>query len=105
MDQQEEVPSLSTNLMNIIVFFYTSLYPCKIGANVGVDIIRNKELLALVENPISSFIKNQNFYENEVFPKATFQIIKLILVDMIVYFNIFGRKIFTPTCLVSVIIR
>jgi len=74
MDQQEEVPSLSTNL---IVFFSASLFLCKIGANVGVDIIRNKELLALVENPISLFLENQKFYKNEVCPKATFQIIKL----------------------------
>jgi hypothetical protein len=105
MDRQEEVSSLSTNLMSIIGFFYAYLFPCKIGTNVGVDIIRNKELLALVENPISLFLENQKFYENEVCPKATFQIIKLILVDVIVYFNIFGKKIFTPTCLVSAITR
>jgi hypothetical protein len=52
MDQQEEVLSLSTNLMSTIVFLYASLFPSKIGANVGVDIIKNKELLGLIENPI-----------------------------------------------------
>jgi hypothetical protein len=41
---------LSTNLMSVVVFFLMhNLYPCKIGANVGVNILGNKKLLALVE--------------------------------------------------------
>jgi hypothetical protein len=40
--------------------------------------------MALIENPISSFLENEKFYENEVCLKATSEIIKLILVDGIV---------------------
>jgi hypothetical protein len=74
MDRQEEVPSLSTNLMSTIVFLYASLFACKIGANVGVNIIRNKELLALIENPIFSFLENQKFYENEFAQRQLFKL-------------------------------
>jgi hypothetical protein len=104
MARKEEVPSLSTNLMNI-VFFYTYLFPCKIGENVGVNILGNNKLLALVENPISSFLEDEKLYENEVCSEATFEIIKLVLVDGIVYLNIFNGKIFTPSYLVSAITR
>ncbi len=84
MAWHEEVLNLSTNLMSVVVFFYAYLFPCKIGAHVGIDIFGNKKLLALVENPISSFLENEKFYENEVCLKVTFEIIKLILVDGIV---------------------
>ncbi len=72
---------------------------------MGVNILGNNKLMALIENPIFSFLEDQKLYENEFCLKATFQIIKLILVDVIVYFNIFGKRFFTPTCLVSVITR
>jgi hypothetical protein len=84
MVQHEEVLSLSTNLMSVVVFFNAYLFPCKIGAHVGIDNLGNKKLLALVENPISLFLENEKFYENEVCLKVTFEIIKLILVDAIV---------------------
>ncbi len=64
-----------------------------------------KKLMALIENPIFLFLEDEKFYENEVCLEVTFQIIKLILVDGIVYLKIFGRRIFTPTCLVSAIAR
>ncbi len=51
---------------------------------MGIDNLGNKKLLALVENPISLFLENEKFYENEVCLKVTFEIIKLILVDAIV---------------------
>ncbi len=105
MAWEEEVLSLSTNLMNIVVFFYTYLFPCKIGTNVGVNILGNKKLLAFIENPISSFLEDEKLYENEVCLEATFEIIKLVFVDGIVYFNIFNRKNFTPTYLISAITR
>jgi hypothetical protein len=106
MAWQEEVPSLSTNLMSNVFFFsYVYLFPCKIGANVGINILGNKKLMALIRNLIFLFLKDEKFYENEVCLEVTFQIIKLILVDMIVYLNIFGGRIFTPTCLVSAITR
>jgi hypothetical protein len=91
--------------MNIVVFFYTYLFPCKIGTNVGVNILGNKKLLAFIENPISSFLEDEKLYENEVCLEATFEIIKLVFVDGIVYFNIFNRKNFTPTYLISAITR
>jgi hypothetical protein len=72
---------------------------------VGVNIFGNNKLMALIENPIFSFLEDQKLYENEFCLKVTFQIIKLILVDGIVYFNIFGKRFFTPTCLVSAIAR
>jgi hypothetical protein len=84
MVQHEEVLSLSTNLMSVVVFINAYLFPCKIGAHVGIDNLGNKKLLALVENPISLFLENEKFYENEVCLKVTFEIIKLILVDAIV---------------------
>jgi hypothetical protein len=84
---------------------YAYLFPCKIGANVGINILGNKKLIALIGNPLFSFLKNEKFYENEVCLEVTFQVIKLILVDMIVYLNIFDWRIFTPTCLVNAITR
>jgi len=53
--------------------------------------------MALIKNPIFSFLEDQKLYENEVCLKVIFQIIKLIFVDEIVYFNIFGKRFFTPT--------
>ncbi len=61
--------------------------------------------LALVENPISSFLEDEKLYENEVCLEVILQIIKLIFSNGIIYLNIFGRKIFTPACLVSAITK
>jgi len=88
-----------------LFFFNAYLFPCKIGANVGFDVLGKIKLLALVENQISSFLEDEKLYENEVCPEVTFQIIKLIFANGIIHLNIFGRKIFTLACLVSAIIR
>jgi hypothetical protein len=37
---------------------YAYLFPCKIEANVGVDILASKKLLALIECPVSVFPKD-----------------------------------------------
>jgi hypothetical protein len=44
MAQEGEVPFLSTTLLNNHVLMYAYLFPCKIGTNVGVDIIVSKKL-------------------------------------------------------------
>ncbi len=105
MAWQEEVSSLSTNLMNNVFFFFLVHIFVKLEQMWVSIFLEIKKLMALIENPIFLFLEDEKFYENEVCLEVTFQIIKLILVDGIVYLNIFGRRIFTPTCLVSVIAR
>jgi hypothetical protein len=58
MAQEEKVPFQLTTLLNNLVLMYTYLFPCKIGTNVGIDILASKKLSALIECPISMFPKD-----------------------------------------------
>jgi hypothetical protein len=55
MAQEGKVPFQLTTLLNNHVLMYAYLFPCKIGTNVGMDILASKKLPALIERPIFVF--------------------------------------------------
>jgi hypothetical protein len=68
MAWEGEVPFQLTTLLNNHVLMYTYLFPCKIGTNVGVDILTSKKLLALIESLVFVFPKDRQLYKHEVSP-------------------------------------
>jgi hypothetical protein len=47
MAQERDVPFQSTTLLNNHVLMYAYLFFCKIGTNVGIDILTNKEIASI----------------------------------------------------------
>jgi hypothetical protein len=78
---------------------YAYLFPCKIGTNVGVDILVSKKLSILIESLISMFPKDQQLYKHEVSPEAILQVLKLIILSGMVCLSIFGGGV--VTCLLG----
>jgi type IV secretory pathway component VirB8 len=74
MARLAEVIGFLTTLPNVLVFMFAYLFPCKITTIVCVEILGNKKMLALVECLDSYFLKYQQLYQQEVFPKIVFQI-------------------------------
>jgi hypothetical protein len=64
MAQEGEVPFQLMILLNNHVLMYAYLFLCKIGTNVGVDILISKKVLALIECPNSVFPKDQQLYKH-----------------------------------------
>jgi len=58
MAKQIEVPGSSMTLLNVHVFIFAYLFPCKIGTNLCAKILGNKKLLTLVECLIFFFLED-----------------------------------------------
>jgi hypothetical protein len=80
---------------------YAYLFPCKIGTNVGVDILVSKKLSTLIESPIFMFPKDQQLCKLEVSLEAILQVLKPIILNGMVCLSIFGGGVVTYVCLGS----
>jgi len=101
MARLAEVIGFLTTLPNVPVFMFAYLFPCKITIIVCVEILGNKKMLALVECLDSYFLKYQQLYQQEVFPKIVFQIFQLVFPNKMVCLSIFDRKVLMYVFLVS----
>jgi hypothetical protein len=59
MVQKGKVPFHSTTLLNNHVLMYAYLFLCKIGTNVGIDILTSKKLPALIDCLVCVFLEYQ----------------------------------------------
>ncbi len=83
------------------MLMYAYLFPCKIGTNVGVDILVSKKLLTLIESLVFMFPKDQQLYKHEVFLETILQVLKWIILNGMVCLSIFGGGVVTYVCLGS----
>jgi hypothetical protein len=88
-------------LLNNLVLMYVYLFSCKIGTNVGIDILTSKKLPTLIECLVFVFIENRQLYKHEVSLETILQVLKPIILSDMVYFNIFSGGVVTHVCLVN----
>ncbi len=88
-------------ILNNSMLMYAYLFPCKIGTNVGVDILVSKKLLTLIESLVFMFPKDQQLYKHEVFLETILQVLKWIILNGMVCLSIFGGGVVTYVCLGS----
>jgi hypothetical protein len=63
MAKQAKVLGSSTTLLNVHVFMFTYLFPCKIGTNVCTEILGNKKLSAIFFGR-SEIISTRGFFKS-----------------------------------------
>jgi hypothetical protein len=97
---QTKVLGSSSTLLNVLVFMYIYLFLCKIWTNVGIDILENKKLSALIESLVFPFPKDWQLFKQKVSPKEVLQIVKPIILSGMVCLNIFGGGVVTYVYLV-----
>lgn len=82
---------------------YMYLLPCKIGTNVGVNILASKKLSTSIECPIFIFLEDWQPYKHGVSLEVVLQVLKPIILSDMVCLNIFGGGVVTYVCMVTLI--
>jgi hypothetical protein len=95
MARKKEVPFQFTTLLNNHVLMYAYFFPCKIGTNVGIDILASKKLLALIESLVFVFPEDRQLYKHEVSSEGVLQVLKPIILSGMVCLNIFSGGVVT----------
>jgi len=101
MARPTKVPNLLTTLLSIPMLMSVYLFPCKIGTNLCVKILGNKKLPTLVDSPHSSFPKDWQLYQQEIFPEIILQILQLVILSEMVCLSIFNGRVVTYVCLTN----
>jgi len=79
-----------------VYFFFSG----RVRKSVQVDILGSKKLPSIIENVVSTFVKDRQLYRNEIHLETLAKILEPIICSSMVYLSIFGGGIMTYVCLV-----
>jgi hypothetical protein len=95
-----EVPVSFPSLMGELMLYYVYLFLGRVKKSVQVYILGSKKLPSIIENVVSTFVKDRQLYRNEIHLEALAKFLETIICSSMVYLSIFGGGIMTYVCLV-----